>query len=214
MANTPQLTTAQIKALSDYMKANQQDWIISLTAQLNGGHNGNRKTSQAVHGGSNQAPGGGPGTSPPGAVTYTIVSLAEDFPRPDSTPHEGIRAGEVIGWRLWKLKKGFLHSITADKMWNPGEPMEGSVDAFDIVYAVPMGIYAMKHLYPVAVLAIEETFVFGSVEMWGEVVEHEHGYRAQFASVRSLNFLCDLRVTDAEKEIQLTLLRERYGVAG
>jgi hypothetical protein len=29
--------------------------------------------------------------------------------------------------------------------------------------------------------------VWGTVYMWGDIVEHEYGYRSQYASIRSLN---------------------------
>lgn len=31
------------------------------------------------------------------------------------------------------------------------------------------------------------TFVRGTIKMWGEVIEHEHGYRAEFAKLNSLD---------------------------
>jgi hypothetical protein len=34
-----------------------------------------------------------------------------------------------------------------------------------------------------------DAVVFGRVELWGEVIEHEDGYRAEFASIVSLDCL-------------------------
>ena len=54
--------------------------------------------------------------------------------------------------------------------------------------------------------ALEETltFVQGTVKMWGDVVEHECGYRAQFAKVHTLDKLYGAGDLDA--------LRHKYGV--
>lgn len=46
---------------------------------------------------------------------------------------------------------------------------------------------------------------YGAVKMWGEVVEHERGYRAQFAKLVSLTFV----VGDLVNEYAL---RKKYGV--
>lgn len=33
------------------------------------------------------------------------------------------------------------------------------------------------------------TYIVGTVYMWGEVVEHERGYRAEYASIKSLDLM-------------------------
>lgn len=33
------------------------------------------------------------------------------------------------------------------------------------------------------------TVAFGSIELWGEIVEHDIGYRAQYAKIRSIEFV-------------------------
>jgi hypothetical protein len=48
------------------------------------------------------------------------------------------------------------------------------------------------------------TFVSGTVKMWGDVVEHEFGYRAEFAKLNSID------VMHGPGDIEA--LRERYGV--
>jgi len=47
------------------------------------------------------------------------------------------------------------------------------------------------------------SFALGTVHLWGEVVEHERGYRASHAAVRSI---------DEAYGVDLADLRNRYGV--
>lgn len=48
------------------------------------------------------------------------------------------------------------------------------------------------------------TMAVGTVRLWGEVIEHERGYRAEFAKVHSLDHVFG--------EADLAALRARYGV--
>jgi hypothetical protein len=52
--------------------------------------------------------------------------------------------------------------------------------------------------------------VVGCVAMWGEVVEHEHGWRSEYASVRSL-FKITGDLNDWSKRRLLLSLGEKYG---
>jgi hypothetical protein len=61
-----------------------------------------------------------------------------------------IRAGEIIGWRIWRLCNGLLHSMHA----------------------------------------VMSTVVIGSVAMWGEVIEHQYGWRSGMHASRSACSLC------------------------
>lgn len=48
--------------------------------------------------------------------------------------------------------------------------------------------------------------VGGTVKMWGDVIEHEHGYRAEFAKLHSID--------EAFGDVDLDQLRARYCLAG
>jgi hypothetical protein len=50
-----------------------------------------------------------------------------------------------------------------------------------------------------------ETFVAGTIKLWGDVVEHERGYRAEFAKINSLDAIYGPG--------DLAELRTKYGVA-
>ncbi len=105
--------------------------------------------------------------------------------------HEGIRAGEIVAYRAWlvKVPRWFrdgddrLHSVyMRDYVWRPDEPASGDVRTH--------GIYSFRD----AVLSRDqyrhcsEPLLFGMVKIWGEVVEHEWGYRSQFGKIVSLDY--------------------------
>jgi hypothetical protein len=52
--------------------------------------------------------------------------------------------------------------------------------------------------------------VIGSVAMWGEVIEHQYGWRSEYAGVRSLIKVAGLVPFWRKYEVLLEL-RERYG---
>jgi len=37
-------------------------------------------------------------------------------------------------------------------------------------------------------LGVDEPLLFGKVKIWGEIVEHEEGYRSQFGKIVSLDY--------------------------
>src|SRR5262249_37294361 len=76
-----------------------------------------------------------------------------------------------------------LHSvIIKDYVWLPDEPASGDVREH--------GIYSFKQVirsreqYGFALAG--RPLLYGSVKIWGEIVEHEVGYRSQFAKIVSL----------------------------
>jgi hypothetical protein len=79
-----------------------------------------------------------------------------------------------------------LHSVyMRDYIWDPDEPASGDVSTH--------GIYSFRHV----IRSIEDygyvklsdgPLLFGKVKIWGEVVEHETGYRSQFGKIASLDY--------------------------
>lgn len=108
--------------------------------------------------------------------------------------HEGIRVGEIIAYRAWRiippgwLRTGDdrLHSVLMKEyVWRPDEPASGDVRTH--------GIYSFRDV----IQSIREygynprahgPFLFGKVKIWGEIVEHEAGYRSEFAKIVSLDY--------------------------
>jgi hypothetical protein len=100
----------------------------------------------------------------------------------------GITVGELIGWRIWRLSRGFLTSYSADYAWLPGHPAQGEIT--DHGYG---GIWAFKDPHRAFRKALENDglYVTGSVWLWGEVIEHDIGYRGEYGhsdldAIRSL----------------------------
>jgi len=106
--------------------------------------------------------------------------------------HEGIRAGEIIAYRAWRViapnwfRNGddWLHSVyIRDYVWLPDAPASGDVKTH--------GIYSFRHVIRSAVeygYRVKGVLLFGKVKIWGEVVEHEAGYRSQFGKIVSLDY--------------------------
>jgi hypothetical protein len=119
---------------------------------------------------------------------------------PPSGEYKGIKTGEVTGWRAWQLKYGgrILASVTAPCRWDPGKTVTGDVDSWPGM--VRGGVYAWDCLE----LAIAETikmhrrwhlgptgvaFVVGSVHLFGDVVTHVRGYRAEAARIAGFDYI-------------------------
>lgn len=136
-----------------------------------------------------------------------------DQPEFSQIPYAGVKAGELIGHRFWFADvNSFLWSFTQPVMWEPGQVITG--DPRKRHGARGLGVYAFKsskdleteahechqyvksHLFPLDGYWTEANngvgfrcvgVIFGTVYMWGEVVEHECGYRAEFAKVRTVS---------------------------
>lgn len=160
--------------------------------------------------------------------TYTYP-LSQSKP----IPYAGIRAGEIIGHRVWFLlhesDRPRLCSLTHRFIWEPGQVVEGDITkelspaTHDYPQPLMAGVYSYDssatlhndlenafHWIALGILSHRNSIgnicagVGGSVYLWGDVVEHEKGYRAQYAKIRSLDFAvgyCDL-----------SKLRKEYGL--
>lgn len=91
-------------------------------------------------------------------------------------PSGGVKVGEIIGWRCWRvcMESMRLASCIAHSVWDPGEPMTGDPRH--------QGVHAWKTERDALRYADGGVnMVFGPVALWGDVVEHERGFRASFA---------------------------------
>jgi len=120
-------------------------------------------------------------------------------------------AGEILAYRAWKVfvtgSKDVdiitLNSIYYEMLWKPGQPVKreqtkfydiGDYDLFESYY----GIHAYKtmdllrqnlnHLSDNSMSAYY-FLVLGKVKLWGEIIEHELGYRSEFGQIVSIDEL-------------------------
>jgi hypothetical protein len=113
--------------------------------------------------------------------------------RETTVPHEGIRVGEIIAYRAWRVFKGMwirkaddrLHSLYMELyVWDPDKPAHGDVKEHGICSFRNVIRSKDDYGYPIT----DGTWLFGKVKIWGEIVEHEFGYRSEFAKIISLDY--------------------------
>jgi hypothetical protein len=115
--------------------------------------------------------------------------------------------GEITAWRIWRLgKDGMVYSPIVNMPWFPGEVMRAlpHLGAED-------GIYASKTRpemkWPPSPRA-SWPLVVGRVSLWGSVIEHENGYRAENARIVGFDDIVSWSTFDADAA--LALLCARY----
>src|SRR5437763_15560012 len=99
--------------------------------------------------------------------------------------HEGIRAGEITAYRAWRVMVPSwserpdycLHSVYKQEyVWDPEQPASGDV-RFHGIYSFKQVIKA-ENSTDIHRRAIRSCLVVWKI--WGEIVEHEDGYRSEF----------------------------------
>lgn len=159
-----------------------------------------------------------PKTQASGRTTYaastTNVGTLSQSPgyitNPSQHPFEGtvedagIRVGEITAIRVWMLKGGLLRSVYMDSIiWVPGEVMKAhAVSCFH-----GEGIHAFKSLDRARGEYRHKYYIYGEVALWGEVIEHDHGYKAEYAKITKIYSTGGLF-----KRMTILRLRRKYGV--
>jgi hypothetical protein len=88
-----------------------------------------------------------------------------------------LTAQPVIGWRSWDVFDGKLVSPYQGTPWTPGQPVVAMCDDEPVERVAPdAGIYAARDREHVA-----DGEVIGRVALWGDVLECEYGWIAQYA---------------------------------
>lgn len=110
---------------------------------------------------------------------------ASDTPELKALPGQGRCVGYVVAKRGWSLdiNRGRIVSTHDDSVWEPGQPVRAKDEGGHYGMGHGAGIYAMK-LDEFAHMRISDgwpTHVFGLVALWGQIKEHEKGYRAEWA---------------------------------
>lgn len=96
------------------------------------------------------------------------------------------RSEEIIGWRTWRLEvvdsQLWLRSAVVAVYWQPGHALEACYLPPPAGAAHGPGIYAAKsEAGAMEALSNWSGSVYGTVALWGAVIEHDSGYRAQYA---------------------------------
>ena len=127
----------------------------------------------------------------------------------------------IIGYRVWKWEKTGLKSLCGER-WKPSQllaarcrasvvvgPIAGRAEAVHDAHEPPQtnctcGVYASKSLEQLLTTVYAKCGIHGEVYLWGTVVEHELGWRAQFAYPKTLFLPSDLIPSDT-KEMECRL---------
>jgi preprotein translocase subunit YajC len=108
----------------------------------------------------------------------------------------------VVGYRVWQWDATGLRSLNGEK-WSARQPLSAvcRADAFRSISGLPKathnpaelpyisctcGVYAAKTIEHLRQCGYKRLGVHGEVYLWGTVVEHERGWRAQFAYPKML----------------------------
>lgn len=114
--------------------------------------------------------------------------------------NEGVKVGEVIAWRCWRVFEGWLYSFTMENVeWLPGDVQE----AHKVGQNHGEGIHAFKTRRQAIEYTTNSDAVVGKVALWGDVVEFEHGYHAEFARIVSIDW--------GRSYVDLETMRNTYG---
>jgi hypothetical protein len=119
--------------------------------------------------------------------------------------------GEIKALRFWTLHRGYLKAVSHSYVWMP-QQVAGLKEGQKIEDYGGAGIHAFKDMSRMLLESYSGDLVFGTVKLWGDVIEYEHGYHAEFASIVSLDSV-DLPSMKAHERAILDELRQRYGVA-
>src|SRR5262249_22247518 len=183
-----------------------------MTSYLGAGYGQHRRTDA-------QTSCDSAGSSDTGHHRTEPLFLTGDKTRDAALGEPRIRAGEIVGWRYWRLCNGFLESVFVSYTWRPGVFDRSSSRRRgydDVGYRENLGYHAFRdieqpereacmyiHWWPC---------VLGSVAMWGEVIEHRYGWRSEYAAVRSITKIGGALAVSTKQRL-LFDLGEKYGCA-
>jgi len=143
-------------------------------------------------------PTGEPISDPPDRLPEPNAPQAELEQVPTETMSIPDYISPVVGYRVWTWNVLGLKSLCG-MSWHPGQSLAARCKASTVVgtlidrakaagdsHTAPQenctcGIYAIKTLHRFRSAGYERYGIYGEVYLWGTIVEHELGYRAQFA---------------------------------
>jgi len=136
----------------------------------------------------------------------------------------------LVSWRVWEIKDEKLLSIVNSSCWKSGKAYSSHVDAYyGINNIYQNGIHSWKtkeQAFDYFILwftaYFNDSWCFGELYSWGKIIEHEFGYRSEFAYPKKLyaenqelaqklqNFYgCEIEIYTPPKRINPELIKER-----
>lgn len=107
-------------------------------------------------------------------------------------PHEGIVVEPVWAWRCWRwdAEREVLLSCVMRWQWWPGCVMRGDVSEAQGVHAWKTREQAQAYLEQESagspISSVQNILVLGRLKMWGEIAEHDDGWRSDAARIVGL----------------------------
>lgn len=122
----------------------------------------------------------------------------------------------IVAYRVWQWDSLGLKSLN-NEQWFPGCALEANTSRCRKEHAAPKegctcGVYAAQNYAHLQRVGYAGYGVHGEVYLWGTVVEHRLGWRAQYAYPKSLVLPPDtlpFRMSEVESRLETLLL---YGV--
>ena len=106
----------------------------------------------------------------------------------------------ITGYRVWQWDRAGLRSLNG-KTWQHGEPLEAKCRLSEFVHwrrhraklrphdaphlNCTCGIYASKSLEHLRRPGYQRSLIYGQGLLWGTIVEHQRGWRSQYAYPQS-----------------------------
>ncbi len=139
------------------------------------------------------------------------------------------QVGEIIAYRVWKVlflrehpNSISVKSIYYHLVWPAHTPVKKEQDIWEETlyddWHQYYGIHAFKTMdilkrkFDCLHDSQSQTFfnVLGRVKLWGEIIEHEEGYRAEYAQVMSIDELPPLQYFSCWEQVNMKQIKENF----
>jgi len=101
-------------------------------------------------------------------------------------PRGSIKVGEIVAYRIWHIRNNRLCSIAVPCVWEPVMSCgTGDIDSVGGLFSFKRYGDAVNVGQCIAPGAV------GTIHIWGEVIEHQIGYRSEHARIIRLDKIYD-----------------------
>lgn len=153
-----------------------------------------------------------PGVRGPLAFRPSNFAAGARSPKLSPLPTE-TQFGEIVAWKAWQVthfprtNEKLLTSLYRGTVWHPQEKSpeaEGADETTENEWNKipakenegcklkdygPTGFYSYKTLQGLLNQEFYHSMIIGKVLLWGEVIEHELGYRSQYCRILELKYM-------------------------